>query len=65
MNFKWDVFPAAAAATTADVVDVAEAFLLLPDPPDAFDAIDRESSGVKQKNSSSGPDPEFVESIRN
>ena len=48
--------------TTAEVVEVEDAFLLRLEPPDAVDIIDLESSGVKQKNSSSGVDPE---SIRN
>ena len=47
---------------TADVVEVDDAFLLRPDPPEAVDMIDRESSGVKQKNSSSGVDPESIRS---
>ena len=40
----------------ADVVEVEDAFLLRPDPPDAVDIIDLESSGVRQKNSSSAED---------
>ena len=51
--------------TTPEFTDVADAFLLRPDPPELVETMDLLSSGVKQKNSSSGVVSGLPESRRN